>query len=193
MGEWRTGVASPRDPGRRDRIIDAAVECVAELGVAKTTHRAVAERCGVPVGSVTYYFSGLEELLLEVFARYVRRVADYVGARFNQDVDRAGAIDAVVALIHEDFQIDPDVHLLGYELYALAARRPQFRSLQTEVIDIGLNALERHFGKDAARAINAYIEGVSEHLGVDARWHAMDQTRRAVAHLASLETPADGG
>ena len=52
-----------RDPAqRRQVIIDAAAELIVELGSAGLTHRLVADRAGVPLGSTTQYFTSLDEL-----------------------------------------------------------------------------------------------------------------------------------
>jgi len=55
MSEPRTPTERRRrkDPGRRDRIIDACLEVIAEHGVAGTSHRRVAAAAGVPLGSMT--------------------------------------------------------------------------------------------------------------------------------------------
>ena len=52
-----------RDPeGRRRAIIDAAAELIVDSGASSLTHRAVAARAGVSLGSTTQYFSSLDEL-----------------------------------------------------------------------------------------------------------------------------------
>lgn len=53
----------PRDPGRRDRIIDAAITVIVRQGVGALTHRAAASEAGVPLGSTTYHFADLDELV----------------------------------------------------------------------------------------------------------------------------------
>lgn len=58
------------DPDRRSRIIDAALDVIAEKGVAGTTHRRVAAMADVPLGSMTYRFHSMDELLRE--ACYLR-------------------------------------------------------------------------------------------------------------------------
>ncbi|GAA2801637.1 TetR/AcrR family transcriptional regulator [Saccharopolyspora taberi] len=173
------------DPHRRDRIIDTALECIAEHGVAGTTHRVLAARCDVPLGSMTYHFSGMDELLLEAFGRYAARVRDMVSARLDQELETEAAIEAVVALIHDDFQGDVTGGVISYELYALASRRPEFRPFTHDLIDVGLTALRRHFTEDAARAINTYIEGVSTHLVIDTQPPTVSHTRETIRRLAS--------
>lgn len=53
-----------RDPEGRKRVIAAAAaELIMELGMSNVTHRKVAERAGVPLGSTTQHFANLDELL----------------------------------------------------------------------------------------------------------------------------------
>src|SRR5215831_18929218 len=51
------------DPGRPQRIAVAAIDVIAERGVEGLTHRAVAAKAGIPLGSTTYYFKTLDDLL----------------------------------------------------------------------------------------------------------------------------------
>src|SRR5690349_24946758 len=52
------------DPERRQRIIDAAIRVVGERGIAGLSHRAVAAAADVPLGSTTYHFATLDDLLV---------------------------------------------------------------------------------------------------------------------------------
>ena len=58
------------DPQRREKIIQATLEAVKLYGIHAVTHRKIATLAGVPLGSMTYYFSGIDELLLEAFSRF---------------------------------------------------------------------------------------------------------------------------
>src|SRR4051794_34100044 len=49
----------------RERLMEAAAELIAELGWGRVTTRAVAERAGLPHGSVSYHFRGKQELLTD--------------------------------------------------------------------------------------------------------------------------------
>jgi AcrR family transcriptional regulator len=48
---------------RRQQLMRATMECVAELGVEKTTMWMVAERAGVSTGMVLYYYRNKKELI----------------------------------------------------------------------------------------------------------------------------------
>lgn len=52
------------DPERRQRIIDAAIRVVGEKGIGGLSHRSVAAAADVPLGSTTYHFKTLDELLV---------------------------------------------------------------------------------------------------------------------------------
>ena len=55
-----------RDPeGRRKKILQAAGELIKEIGISAVTHRKVAERARVPLGSTTQYFRSLTDMLAE--------------------------------------------------------------------------------------------------------------------------------
>ena len=75
---------TPRDPeGRKRAIVQAAAELIMELGISNITHRKIAERAGVPLGSTTQYFATLDDLrhaaiafLSEDDARNIERTSD---------------------------------------------------------------------------------------------------------------------
>lgn len=50
-------------------ILDAAAELIREDGLRCVTHRQVAARAGVPVGSIGYYYNTREELLATALAQ----------------------------------------------------------------------------------------------------------------------------
>lgn len=60
------------DPERRDRIIEATLDLISAEGVAGTSHRKVAAVADVPLGSMTYHFAGMDDLLHEAFTRLRR-------------------------------------------------------------------------------------------------------------------------
>lgn len=155
------------DPDRRSRIIDVALDVIAEHGVAGTTHRKVAEAADVPLGSMSYHFSGMDELLIEAF----RRLAATVSARFTELLVAAQTPDearqAVVAIITDTSWTNTRHLLLSYELYAFGARNPALQTVMRDWMEASRRALERHFDRDTARMLDALIEGLTIHRSVD--------------------------
>jgi DNA-binding transcriptional regulator YbjK len=64
---------------RRSSIVEAAADLLTDGGPPAVTHRAVAARAGVPLGSTTYYFADRDELLAAAIER--ARDADVTRAR----------------------------------------------------------------------------------------------------------------
>ncbi|QHC21784.1 TetR/AcrR family transcriptional regulator [Streptomyces sp. GS7] len=154
------------DPDRRQRIIDAAIAVVGERGIAGLSHRAVAAAADVPLGSTTYHFATLDELLvaalrqanggwLEDFARWV--------AGIDPAVPLA---DEVARLVEETLAGDRSRVELEYELYLAALRHEAVRPIAAECLDEMVALLGRRIGDPAtARAVVAFADGlVLQHL-----------------------------
>lgn len=121
-----------RDPTRRARIARAAIEVVAERGVGKLTHRAVAAAAEVPLGSTTYHFATLDDLL----AVALRQAAEDDVAALREWAANAENWDDLPAAL-----ADLVLHYLGparartvveHELYIAALHRPTLRAVSTE-------------------------------------------------------------
>lgn len=88
------------DPKRRERIIAATLDLIAEEGLARVSHRKIAARAGVPLGSMTYHFDGIDELLREAFGRFTDHIVAVFDARLSVPTDRDQAREAVADLVH---------------------------------------------------------------------------------------------
>lgn len=161
------GTGPARDPGRRDRIIDACLDVIAERGVAGTSHRRIASAAGVPLGSMTYHFSGIDEVLREAFARFADSVASRFEARLREAGSREEAAAAVVAIITEDLLDSQRNLVLTQELYTIAARDPSYRVLTNRWMARSRAALGAHFDPVTSRVLDALIEGLSLHRALD--------------------------
>lgn len=129
-GEPRRG-RGPTDPARREKIANAAIAVVAERGVEGVTHRAVAAAAGVPLGSTTYHFATLDDLLAEA----LRTAAEHNIARMREwerdlppDTDLAAAL---AGLVVQGLTEERSQTVVEYELYVAALHRPSLRRAST--------------------------------------------------------------
>jgi TetR/AcrR family transcriptional regulator, regulator of biofilm formation and stress response len=176
-------VTRRHDPDRRSRIIDAALDVIADVGVAGASHRVIAQRADVPLGSMTYHFAGIDDLLHEAFTRFAEQGVGRFTDTLTQATDPEQARAAVVDLIHGDAD-GPDRQLvLMFELYTLAAREPAFREITRAWMAGSRRELERHFPAEAARRIDALIEGLSIHRALDTDPPDREFTRQVVDRL----------
>lgn len=113
------------DPNRKDRIVDAAIGVIAEHGVAGTTHRLIAAAADVPLGSLTYHFSSLEDLRAQAFQRHAERMSVVYESHFLHVHTHEALVDAITDLIHGDAGADTADWAIAYELYLAALRDPR--------------------------------------------------------------------
>lgn len=172
------------DPERRERIISACLDVIAESGVAGASHRRIAAAAGVPLGSMTYHFAGIDELLREAFTRFATTVSSRFEERMAAASDPDSARAAVVAIILEDVARGKSELVLSHELYTLAAREPAYRALTTAWMRRSRAALERHFDPETARLLDAMIEGVSIHRALDDEPRGRVEVEDAVDRIA---------
>jgi DNA-binding transcriptional regulator YbjK len=171
------------DPQRRTRILDAALDLVAEEGVAGVSHRKIAARAGVPLGSMTYHFTGIDDLLREAFGRFTDHIVAVFEAHLGTAADPGEAREAVTDLIHALSGGSSRDLVLTQELYTLAARRPAYRELTGTWMCRSRVHLERHFDPDTARQLDALIEGLTLHRALATEPHDRSLTREAVARI----------
>lgn len=173
------------DPERRNRIIEACLDVIAEKGVAGTSHRVVATAAGVPLGSMTYYFDGMDDLLHQAFERFADESVRRMRERFAAVTTRDQACDAVVRTITEDvFRSQHDLNL-NLEFYTLAARDPSYRDITTRWMGRSREQLRRFFDPHTAQLLDAMIEGLSIHCALSTVPPSEDDIREGVRRIAS--------
>ncbi|PVG84179.1 TetR family transcriptional regulator [Nocardioides gansuensis] len=173
------------DPDRRDRIIDAALDVIAERGVAATTHRAVAARADVPLGSMTYHFAGLGDLLAQAFGRHAERMSVLYAAHFEAVEDRTQLVDAVTDLIHGNASAEARDWVIAYELYTAALRDPALRVITETWMRTSRSVLERFMDPTTARGVDALIEGLVMHKTLSTSRLTREEIRLVVSRAVA--------
>ncbi|WP_018333584.1 TetR/AcrR family transcriptional regulator [Actinomycetospora chiangmaiensis] len=117
------------DPDRRERIARAAMSVISRSGVDGLTHRAVAAEAEVPLGSTTYHFATLDDLLAVALERAaddnIRLVRTWASS-LPVDADLAHALADLVV----EHLADQRPHtVVEYDLYIAALHRPRLRAL----------------------------------------------------------------
>lgn len=156
-------MTAPRNPeGRRAAIVEAACQVIAEVGVGRVTHRLVASRAGVPLGSTTYYFKTLDDLVAAALSH---------GSDLNEDLLRSW-VDAIettsdlsgtLADLAAAYVADRPQTVLEMELYLAATHRSELKPLARAWLDGLTEVLARHTGEKAAHAVAVMIDGAVLH------------------------------
>ncbi|MGW9349747.1 TetR/AcrR family transcriptional regulator [Nocardiopsis flavescens] len=157
------GTPRPRDPqGRRRAIVEAAAHLIVTEGAARLTHRKVATRARVPLGSTTYYFSSLAELTTAALHHLTRHNDLWLDrartALADHDGDPRGLCDLMAAYLADRDQVATD-----FALTAAAAEDPALRPLALAWTDGLTDALSAHTDPGTARAVAVFTDGALLH------------------------------
>ncbi len=148
------------DPQRRRRIIDAAIRVVGRGGIAGLSHRSVAAEADVPLGSTTYHFRTLDELMVAALRQAGEGFAGLVAARGGLEDPRTDLATSLAALMGEWLAGDRTDVELEYELYLAALRRPALRPVAAEWCEGLAGQLSRRTDPVTARALVALMDGI---------------------------------
>lgn len=117
----------------RDRLINAALYCMARYGQKGTTVRTIAEHAGVTPGLVKHHFGSKEGLLVETYRDLnestVLRIADALNAH-QDNIDKA-LEDAIQALFPRDLSDVRQMRVL-VAFWGLVLINPNFAEVQAE-------------------------------------------------------------
>ena len=169
------------DPERRRRIVEATVDVIAEHGVAGTTHRLIAAAADVPLGSLTYHFTGLDDLRAQAFALHAERMAVKYEAHFADVASIADVVDAVTDLVHADADADDRDWAVAYELFLAALRDPALRTVTESWMRRSRGVLERFVDPTTSRGVDALIEGLVMHKVLSTRPVSRAETHEIIA------------
>lgn len=152
-----------REPGRKDRIVRAAVDVLSEHGVSGTTHRLVAEAADVPLGSLTYYFTSLADLREQAFRLLAADLSARYASAFEAVASREDLVEAITDLIERQAGAETRDMVLAYELYLAALRDPALRTVTESWMRASRAVLGRFVDPVTARGVDALIEGLVMH------------------------------
>lgn len=178
-----------RDPeGRRRAILTAATEIIVEEGAAALTHRAVAKRASVPLGSTTQYFTSIDDMrecalqqLADEIDEAIARLEPFI-ATMHERPDPI--IDELLAYLEDPRTVHADIALMTSgttdpRLRALALRWPE------RVVDL----LSTQVGQERAVAIAVFLDGATMHAGLTGTPLGRDELTRVLQALMTMPVP----
>jgi AcrR family transcriptional regulator len=156
-----------RSRATRKRLLEAAIECLAELGWTGTTVLVVAERAGVSRGAAQHHFPTREDLVMAA----VEYVAEERTARLREHVadlpTGPGRTQAVIDLV--DHMYTGPLFRAALQLWVAASSDEQLRE---RVVP-----LETHVGRETHKV-------ALELLGVDERTPGVREVVQATLDMA---------
>ncbi len=153
-----------RNPQRRQALVDAAIEVLAEQGARGLTFRAVDAQAAAPTGTSSNYFSSRDDLLTQAGARVYQRLAPdpaTLARSLAGPRDRGRVVELVRELTQRIESYRPG-YLALLELRLEATRRPALRAVLTRTVraDLEQNVayhLDSGLPGDATTAVLLYL------------------------------------
>jgi DNA-binding transcriptional regulator YbjK len=174
------------DPDRRDRLVDVTLDVIAEHGLAGLTSRRIAAAADVPLGSVTYHFDGLGDLVRAAFARHAATMAEVFRAHFAGVTDRASMLEAATDFVLEGHRASPREWAVAYELYLAALRDPALREVTESWMGSSRETLQRVLEPGLARALDGVMEGLTMHAILTTAPPTREETRAVLARVLEV-------
>ncbi|MEI5523296.1 TetR family transcriptional regulator [Streptomyces brasiliscabiei] len=171
------------DPERRQRIIDAAIRVVGDKGIAGLSHRSVAAEADVPLGSTTYHFKTLDDLMVAALRQANDGFARTVAAR-EALRDPGTDLAAELAALGGDWLAGDRTGLeVEYELYLAALRRPALRPVADEWGRGFADCLAGRTDPVTARALVALLDGIFLQVLLTGAPYDEEYTREVLARV----------
>ncbi|MDY4379933.1 hypothetical protein SOV92_19285 [Pectobacterium brasiliense] len=147
------------DPDRSTRLVDASLSIMLAKGIQGVSHRAVAAKAGVPLGSTTYYFRDLDTLLIASIERLTQRRRMEMDA-WSADISSLDElITRLAELIITRLTHDRVETTLSYELYFLALRHPTFSFYSEASTQVLRDTIRRFADEPTTRALTVLVDG----------------------------------
>ncbi len=140
---------------RRDQIVGAARSVIVRQGLTTTSLRDIATEAGVSMGTVTYHFDGVDEILGAVVVAETERFYEQVIASADAEPDPRAALRMLVDPLFADHGESDDHWRIWTDYWATVARRPEI----TDSYAVRIRHWERCCARTIARGIDDGLFG----------------------------------
>ncbi|GAA1072111.1 TetR/AcrR family transcriptional regulator [Nocardiopsis metallicus] len=89
--------ASFIEQARREQVIRAAAETVAQVGYANASLSRIAEQAGISKSVISYHFAGKDELMVLVAQQFIDASAEFMFARVEAEPTATGQVSAWIS------------------------------------------------------------------------------------------------
>lgn len=122
----------PNSDGRREQIVNAALQVMIAEGVYHATTRKIAQAAGVNVATLHYHFHDKEEIILSVMAVLASTYRGRLDERFGSPQPIHDRIADLLTFIWSEIESAPGEQLVLQEMTLYVLRVPQAAHLAAE-------------------------------------------------------------
>jgi AcrR family transcriptional regulator len=85
------------EQARREQVVKAAAETVAQVGYANTSLSRIAEQAKISKSVISYHFAGKDELMVLVAQRFIEATAEFMSVRVRAEPTTSGQVSAWIS------------------------------------------------------------------------------------------------
>ena len=180
-------------PQRREQIIEALFQCLAENGHEKVTVKDIAKKAGLHYGVIHYYFKSKDDIVSELSDSLVSKYDRLLSERTRSIRSSAKKIEAALDFLVDEFIFNRALNRVFYNFVQMAfenktiqnALRRQLRAYRravAEVIEAGVEAGELDVSdpSQSASVIVALIEGSALQWAIEPAELKRDEVRKTI-------------
>ena len=149
-------------------LVDATLRIVKESGVKSVTHRRVCDYAGVALGSSTYHYETLDNLILDAFGQYVETVAASYENRLAEAQSDTDLIDSLMQLISV-MTDEIGNATLQWELLAESGRDDAYAELIRQWSTRARSAVETYVSSETAHMLEVIWDGAIVQRAINAK------------------------
>jgi AcrR family transcriptional regulator len=176
-------------PQRREQIVWALYDCLAERGQEKVTVKEIAAQAGLPSGVIHYYFKSKDDIIGSlaeaIVEKYSRMIDERIAAESSTEKKIAAAIDFIV----DELVFNQPLNRVFYNLIQMAFERQRLQRVVKGLLKEYRERLARVFeGAGAGKASSglgaalvAVTEGFSLQCLVDPKAFKRNEVRQLIA------------
>ena len=188
---------------RREQIVWALYDCLAERGQEKVTVKEIAAKAGLPSGVIHYYFKSKDDIISglaeAIVYKYGRLIDERTAAASSTEKKIESAIDFMV----DELIFNPPLNRVFYNLIQMAFERKNLEKVVKGLLKEYRQRLARVFeeagagkaSKGLGAALVAVTEGFSLQCLVDPKAFKRKEVRRLIAQAVTYrlsESVSDG-
>jgi len=176
-------------PQRREQIVWALYDCLAERGQEKVTIKDIAAQAGLPPGVIHYYFKSKDDIIGSLAEAIVEKYSRMIDERIAAEISTEKKIAAAIDFIVDELVFNQPLNRVFYNLIQMAFERQRLQRVVKGLLKEYRERLAHVFeaagaGKASSglgAALVAVTEGFSLQCLVDPKAFKRDEVRRLIA------------
>ena len=180
-------------PKRREQIIAALFNCLADKGHESVTVKDIAKRAGLHYGVIHYYFASKDNIVSALADSIVTKYDNLLAARIGSVESASEKLEVALDFLVDEFIFNRRLNRVFYNLVQMAferkavrkALRKQLRAYRrriAEVVEEGIEIgeFEDRDAGDSARLMVALMEGMALQWMIEPGSLKRDEVRKLV-------------